>query len=58
MDCLSGVPFPEQFYAQQSALFTLQVYESPIAPKADHVVEVMGSHSHLPISNMEGVGSV
>ena len=36
----------------------LQVYESPIAPKAGHAVEVMGSHNHLPINNVEGVGNV
>ena len=56
--CLSGIPPPKQVYAKLSAQLTLQVYESPIAPKASHVMEVMGSHSHPPINNVEGVGSV
>ena len=57
-DCLDGITPPEQGYAQLSARLTLQVHESPIAPKAGHAVEVMRNHNHLPISNVEGVSSV
>ena len=39
-----------------SAGLAFQVYESPIAPKVSHAVEVMGSHNHLPINNVKGVG--
>jgi len=55
---LNGVPPPKQVYAKLSARLTLQVCESPIAPKAGHAVEVIGTHSYLPINNVEGVGSV
>lgn len=36
---------------------TPKVDERPIAPKADHLVKVMGSHRHLSVSNVEGVDS-
>ena len=58
MDRVSVIPPPEQVYPQLSARLTLQVYECPIAPKANHAVEIMGSHNHLPISNVKGVGSI
>ena len=35
-----------------------QVDKRPIIPKAFHLVKFIMSHSYLPISNMEGVGSV
>ena len=57
-DRLGGVPPLEQFYPQLNARLALQVYESPIAPKVGHMVEVVGSHNHIPVSNIEGVGSV
>ena len=47
-----------QVYAQLSAQLTPQVYENPIAPKVGQAVEVIGSHSHLLISDVDGVGSV
>ena len=55
---VNSIPHPEQIHAQIDALLALQIYKCPIAPKAGHVVEVMGSHRQLPISNMEGVSSV
>ena len=58
MNHLRGIPPPEQIYTQLNAQLSLQVYESPITPETGHAVEVMGSHSHFPISNVEGVGSV
>jgi len=32
--------------------------DGPLEAKVDHVVEVIGSHRNLPISDMKGVGSV
>ena len=58
MDRVIGVPPPKKVYAQLLARHTHQIYERPITPKASHVVEIMGSHSHLPISNVEGMGSI
>lgn len=55
---LGGVPLLKQVYAHLNARLALQVFESPIAPKTGHAVEVVRSHSHLPISNVECVGSV
>ena len=57
-DRVSSIPLPKKIHAQLDALLTLQIYKCPITPKAGHVVEVMGSHRQLPISNKEGVGSV
>ena len=58
MDRLSGIPPPVQLYDQLNARLTLQVYESPIKPKASYAMEIVGSYNHLPISNLEGEGSV
>lgn len=55
---INQVPPPEQFYAQLHVWLTLKIDERPIALKASHLVEIMGSQCHLPISNMEGVVSV
>ena len=35
-----------------------QVDERPVTPKANHLVKVTGSHCHLPVNNMGGVGGV
>ena len=32
--------------------------DGPLETKAGHVVEVIGSHRHLPLGDMKGVGSV
>ena len=47
-----------EIYAQMHAWLALKVDKRPITLKVSHLVEIMGSHGYLSISNVEGVGSV
>ena len=55
---LSKIPPPQQFHTQLNARLILQTNQDPIKLQASHVVEALGSDSHLLASNVEGVGSV
>ena len=37
---------------------TLSKQTMPLEAKASHAIKVIGSHRHLPLSNMKGVGGV
>ena len=32
--------------------------DGPLKAKAGHAIKVVGSHRHLPLNNMKGVGSI
>ena len=42
----------------RDAWHIVQTDDGPFEAKADHVVEVVGSHRHLSLNNMKGVGSI
>ena len=54
----SGVLPPQHVETQLDARHADQIDDGPFEAKASHVVEVIGSHYHLPLSNMKGVGSI
>ena len=58
MDCLCHVPLSQQLYAQLKTLLTLQINDRTVSLKVGHSMDIMGSHCHLPLNNVEGVGSV
>ena len=43
---------------QLDAQHAIQINDGPFKAKASHAVEVIGSHRHLPLSNMEGMSSI
>ena len=49
---------PQHVETQLDARHTVQTDDGPFKAKASHVVKVVGSHRHLPLSNMKGVGSI
>ena len=55
---LSGVLPPQHVETQLDARHTIQVDDGPFEVKIVHAVEVIGSHRHLSLSNMKGVGSI
>ena len=58
MNGLHGV-FPSQHVnSQLDARHTVKTSNDPFKAKANHVVKVIGSHRHLPLGNMKGVGNV
>ena len=57
-DRVCKVPPPEQVNHQPSARLALQVYDGTVTPKAGHTMKITGSRSHLPLNNMDGMGSV
>ena len=57
-DGLSGVLPPQHVETQLDARHTIQVDDGPFEVKTVHAVEVIGSHRHLSLSNMKGVGSI
>ena len=50
--------YPQQLYAQLHTRLALQINDYLIISKADHPMEVVGSHCHLLISNVKVMGSV
>ena len=57
-DGLSGVLPPQHVKTQQDARCAVEVNDSPFKAKADHAVEVIGCHRHLPLNNIKGVSSI
>ena len=55
---LSGVLPPQHVKTQLDAQYVIQVNDGPFEAKADHAVEVIGSHCHLPLSNMKCMSSI
>lgn len=58
VDSIHQVPLPKKLCAQIHAELTLKIDERHVTLKASHPMEIIGSHHHLPTSNMDGVGSV
>ena len=58
VDHIRHVPPPQQIYNQLYTRLTFQINDRPITSKVGHLMEIMRSHCHLPISNVKGVGSL
>ena len=58
MDGLSEVLPPQHVETQLDARHAIQVDDGPFEAKVIHVVEVVGGHYHLPLSNIKGVSSI
>ena len=57
-DGLGRVLPPQHVKTQLDAQHTIQINDGPFKAMASHAVEVIGSHRHLPLSNMEGMSSI
>ena len=58
MDGLSEVLPPQHVNAQLHAQQVVQTNDGPLKIKVSHAEEVIGSHWHLSLNNMKGVGTV